>query len=106
MYYNAASNSYLTSTVDNAKTNFGLGAAVGAKFLTKNGFTGEVYGGVGRFLGNNRSIEAYPRIGITLKDFNQKKRGSKASFFHFSVYLCVLYHGGLCLFHESHHDLY
>ena len=66
MYYNAASNSYLTSTVDNARTNFGLGAAVGAKFLTRNGFTGEVYGGVGRFLGNNRSIEAYPRIGITL----------------------------------------
>jgi len=46
--------------------NFGLGAAVGAKFLTRNGFLGEVFAGVGRFLGSNRSIEAYPRIGITL----------------------------------------
>ena len=46
-------------------TNFGLGAAAGAKFLTKNGFVGEIYLGVGRLFGNN-SIEAYPRAGITI----------------------------------------
>ncbi|UKT65716.1 hypothetical protein [Pedobacter mucosus] len=49
-----------------AKLNFGLGAAVGAKFLTRNGFLGEIFGGVGRFLGSDRNVEAYPRLGITL----------------------------------------
>ena len=57
MYYNSSTNMYLTSNTSNATTNFGLGAAVGAKFLTRNGFTGEIYGGVGRFLGSKRSIE-------------------------------------------------
>lgn len=46
-------------------TNFGLGAAAGAKFLTKNGFIGEVLVGVGRLFGSN-SIDAYPRAGITV----------------------------------------
>ncbi|MFN8362160.1 MAG: hypothetical protein U0T85_00335 [Cloacibacterium normanense] len=32
---------------------FGLGAAAGAKFLTKNNLIGEVYGGVGRVFGDN-----------------------------------------------------
>lgn len=47
---------------------FGLGAAVGAKFLTRNGFLGELYTGVGRLFGNNSrtTVEAYPRVGITL----------------------------------------
>ena len=43
----------------------GLGAAAGAKFLTKNNLIGEVYGGVGRVFGDN-SLGAYPRFGITL----------------------------------------
>ena len=64
-YYNGYNNS--SSAYDNtASFNFGLGAAVGIKFLTLNGFVGEVYGGAGRFLGENRSIEAYPRIGISI----------------------------------------
>lgn len=46
-------------------TNFGLGAAAGAKFLTKNGFVGEIYLGVGRLFGSN-SIDAYARGGITI----------------------------------------
>lgn len=50
----------------NPKFNFGLGAAIGAKFLTRNGFLGEVYAGAGRFLGDQRSIDAFPRIGITI----------------------------------------
>ena len=49
-----------------AKFNFGLGAAIGAKFLTRNGFIGEIYAGAGRFLGDQRSIDAFPRIGITI----------------------------------------
>ncbi len=48
------------------KTQFGLGAAAGAKFLTRNGFLGEVYTGVGRVFGSRRLIEAYPRVGITI----------------------------------------
>ncbi|RZK41971.1 MAG: hypothetical protein EOO90_09535 [Pedobacter sp.] len=47
-------------------TNFGLGASVGGKFLTRNGFLGEAYMGVGRFMGSNSSAEAYPRMGITI----------------------------------------
>ena len=57
--YNGSTNTYET------KTGFGLGAAAGAKFLTKNNLIGEVYGGVGRVFGDN-SLGAYPRFGITL----------------------------------------
>ena len=47
--------------------NFGFGAAAGGKFLTKNGFIGELSFGVGRFLKKyNEGIEAYPRMGITI----------------------------------------
>ncbi|MFN0257701.1 DUF3575 domain-containing protein [Pedobacter ureilyticus] len=46
-------------------TNFGLGIAAGGKFLTKNGFVGEIYGGVGRLFGNS-NVEVYPRGGITI----------------------------------------
>ena len=46
-------------------TNFGLGAAAGAKFLTRNGFVGEVFLGVGRLFGNSAD-DAYPRAGITI----------------------------------------
>lgn len=48
-------------------TDFGLGAAAGAKFLTRNGFLGEAYLGVGRvFGGKSQSLEAYPRLGLTI----------------------------------------
>lgn len=49
----------------NTATSFGLGAAAGAKFLTKNGFVGEIFAGVGRLFGNSY-VEAYPRAGITI----------------------------------------
>lgn len=51
--------------IDKIYTNFGLGAAAGAKFLTKNGFVGEIFLGVGRLFGSN-SIDAYSRSGITI----------------------------------------
>jgi len=49
-------------------TRFGLGAAAGGKFLTRNGFLGEAYLGVGRIFGQNNFYgdEAYPRVGITI----------------------------------------
>lgn len=73
-YYNyngLAYTSYLTGHTPNFNpiyktyTNFGLGAAAGGKFLTKNGFVGEIYLGIGRLFGSN-SIDAYARGGITI----------------------------------------
>jgi hypothetical protein len=52
-----------TSTI--SSINFGFGAAVGAKFLTRNNFLGEAYLGVGRLFGES-SVGAYPRVGISL----------------------------------------
>lgn len=46
-------------------TNFGFGAAVGFKLLTRGGVTGEVYLGAGRLFGN--PIDgAYPRAGVCI----------------------------------------
>jgi hypothetical protein len=67
-YYGAVyDHGYVPSRIENATT-FGLGAAAGGKFLTRNGFLGEAYLGVGRMFGDQSyySGEAYPRIGITL----------------------------------------
>jgi hypothetical protein len=50
----------------NGQTVFGLGAAAGAKFLTRNGFLGEAYLGLGRFFDDVPIVDAYPRIGITI----------------------------------------
>ena len=68
IYYDPAA-SYVPGYIPYQKentTNFGLGAAVGGKFLTRNGFLGEVYGGVGRLFGSNRIADVYPRIGISI----------------------------------------
>ncbi len=51
--------------VDNKEVSFGLGAALGLKFATKNNYIGEILGGAGRFLGDTYR-EVYPRIGITI----------------------------------------
>lgn len=56
------------SFINTAKRNvtaFGLGAAAGGKFLTKSGFVGEAYLGLGRLFGNHDD-EFYPRFGITI----------------------------------------
>ncbi|MNK33178.1 hypothetical protein D3C87_516560 [compost metagenome] len=45
--------------------NFGMGIAAGGKFLTKSGFVGEIYGGVGRLFGDS-NVDVYPRAGITI----------------------------------------
>ncbi len=57
---------------ENANTNvkkmgFGMGLAIGGKFLTKNGFIGELYIGGGRNFMNTDYIDGgYPRIGISI----------------------------------------
>lgn len=57
--------SYRSPSVYEIQTNFGLGAAAGAKFITKNGFVGEIYLGAGRLFGET-DIDVYPRAGITI----------------------------------------
>ena len=54
-----------TSLNSEVRTQFGLGAAVGGKFLSRNGLIGELHGGLGRVFGDN-SLGAYPRFGISL----------------------------------------
>lgn len=45
----------------------GLGLGIGAKFMTKSGWIGEILGGLGRnFIEKDRISEIYPRFGITL----------------------------------------
>ncbi len=59
-------NDYTTYMSRSSHTNFGLGAGVGGKFLTRNGFLGEVSFSVGRLFGQNRLDDAYGRAGITI----------------------------------------
>ncbi len=49
----------------NNEFSFGMGIAVGGKFVLNDSFVLDVYGGLGRFFGND-SMEAYPRLGINL----------------------------------------
>lgn len=67
-YYIDDNSSYYYGTSRNNRTTatFGLGAAAGGKFLTKNGFVGEIFGGLGRFFGKNNEVEAYPRVGFVI----------------------------------------
>lgn len=52
---------------DGSKMGFGLGVAIGGKFLTKNGFIGEIYIGGGRNFMNTDEIDnGYPRVGISI----------------------------------------
>ncbi len=54
-------------TTDSTKIGWGLGIAVGGKFLTKNGFIGEIYVGGGRnFINTDKIDGGYPRIGISI----------------------------------------
>ena len=45
---------------------FGIGGAIGAKFLTRAGFTGEIFLGVGKTLSDSEFVETYARFGYTL----------------------------------------
>lgn len=51
------------------RAHFGLGAAIGGKFLTRNGILGEAYFGVNRLLSEKSkylSDKAFSRVGITI----------------------------------------
>lgn len=45
---------------------FGFGAAVGSKFLNKNGFVGELFGGVAKLFLGGASDDYFPRVGMTI----------------------------------------
>lgn len=47
------------------ETNFGIGVALGYKFLTKNDWVGDVSLGAGRIFGHT-NFGAYPRFGISI----------------------------------------
>ncbi len=68
-YYNGYDEYWPDNNRSENNTNFALGIAVGAKFLTKGGFVFEFYGGVGRNLHETSSYDDYefvPRFGVTL----------------------------------------
>jgi hypothetical protein len=62
-YIDSFGNTYFL--VPKEKTMFGLGAAVGAKFLTKKGFTGEIYLGATKPF-DKEDGDFIPRGGLTL----------------------------------------
>lgn len=69
-YKDVYDTNYNYSTVyTGSTTNFGFGAAVGAKFLNKKGYIGEFYAGGGRLFsvesGHGYS-EGYPRLGVLI----------------------------------------
>ena len=47
------------------ETDVALGISIGGKFVTSKNFIFEIYGGVGRNLFNDRSLEFIPRLGIS-----------------------------------------
>jgi len=66
--YDPITGTYST-TASGSTTNLGFGAAVGAKFLNKNGYIGEIYGGGGRLFGLEAGKgynEGYPRVGVSI----------------------------------------
>lgn len=67
-YYYDIDNNYQEqiTQVDEKTTNFGLGAAVGFKLLTRNNYVGEIFTGLGRLFGDSNDFEVYPRLGISL----------------------------------------
>ena len=63
--YDQNGTAYQTIVTTRSTTNLGFGAAVGAKFLARNGFIGEVFVGGGRLFGESID-QAYPRVGVCL----------------------------------------
>ncbi|MEO9570622.1 MAG: DUF3575 domain-containing protein [Polaribacter sp.] len=65
-YYDYYGN-YISNRNGDTKTEFAVGISVGGKFVSKKGFTTEIYLGIGRNLGgDNNSLEAVGRGGISL----------------------------------------
>ena len=66
-YYYDYYGNYNSSRNGDTRTEFAVGISVGGKFVSKKGFTTEIYLGIGRNLGgDNYSLEAVGRGGISL----------------------------------------
>ena len=66
-YYDNYGNYISNNNNNDTKTEFAVGISVGGKFISKKGFTTEIYLGLGRNLGgDNSSLEAVGRGGISL----------------------------------------
>jgi len=66
-YYYDGYGNYINTYNGDTKTEFAVGISVGGKFISKKGFTTEIFLGIGRNLGgNNESLEAVGRGGISL----------------------------------------
>lgn len=68
-YYDQVNDVYVEESTEH-KLGGGLGLAIGGKFIAKNSWVGEIYGGVGRNFANNDQSSSfsvvYPRFGISL----------------------------------------
>mgnify|MGYP000569052925 FL=1 len=66
-YYYDNNGNYINSSRNyETKTEFAVGISVGGKFISKKGFTTEIYLGIGRNLaGDDNSIEAVGRGGVS-----------------------------------------
>jgi hypothetical protein len=67
-YYYDYSTGYPRYNNNPNTVNAGFGVAAGFKFINRNGFIGEAFGGLGRLLGNEDLLylEVYPRVGVSL----------------------------------------
>ena len=66
-YYYDNSGNFVNDSSDGTNTEFAIGFSIGGKFVSKTGFSTEIYLGVGRNLGgDNNSAEAVGRGGISL----------------------------------------
>lgn len=65
-YYDDLGN-FIRSNNDETKTEFAVGISVGGKFISKKGFSTEIYLGLGRNLGgDNNSLDVVGRGGVSL----------------------------------------
>ncbi len=66
-YYYDNSGNFMSNSTDETNTEFAVGFSIGGKFVSKTGFSTEIYLGVGRNLGgDSNSAEAVARGGISL----------------------------------------
>lgn len=66
-YFYDSSGNFISNSTDETNTEFAVGFSIGGKFVSKTGFTTEIYLGVGRNLGgDSNSVEGVARGGISL----------------------------------------
>ncbi len=64
-FYIEGNTGIINEHYDISTIKFGIGVAVGFKFLARNNWVGDIYMGAGRIYWNSY-VEAYPRVGISI----------------------------------------